>query len=100
VKVASPVSTILLQRAPQGGKGLPQSGNRSWPSTRLAGTYEFTLELTAGPSSAEVGSVPSEPSLTIFTAVDKQLGLKLLKVRDVLVDTIVVDATDPVPVGN
>jgi uncharacterized protein (TIGR03435 family) len=36
----------------------------------------------------------------IFEAVEKQLGLKLAKVKDVPVDVIVIDRVDKVPTAN
>ena len=45
----------------------------------------------------------SEPGVTgptIFTALEKQLGLKLTKVKDVPVDMLIVDNVDKKPTGN
>ena len=57
----------------------------------LSGTYTFTLEFSTGPES----NFPD-----IFTAVRKQLGLRLTKTDDVSVDVIVIDSIDKVPVEN
>ena len=37
---------------------------------------------------------------TLFTALEKQLGLKLTKVKDVPVDMLIVDHVDKTPTGN
>jgi uncharacterized protein (TIGR03435 family) len=79
--------------------------------TGLTGTYEFTLEFagTVGMMpSAPAGSEPGTPLASdptggapdIFTAVEKQLGLKLVKVKDVPVDILIVDNADKVPTAN
>jgi len=79
--------------------------------TGLTGTYEFTLEfagsmgmMPSAPASGEPGvplaSDPTEGVPDIFTAVQKQLGLKLVKVKDVPVDILIVDNADKVPTEN
>jgi uncharacterized protein (TIGR03435 family) len=84
--------------------------------THLAGKYDFRLEYSCagcrGLSSIAAtlpwiaGRLPAdaEPAgsglPTIFTALEKQLGLRLEKVRDVPVDVIVVDRVDKVPTEN
>ena len=81
--------------------------------TGLTGKYDFVLEFACeacrglganlpmvggrGDGQAEV----SESGLPdIFTALEKQLGLKLEKTRDISLDVIVVDRVDKVPTGN
>ena len=81
--------------------------------TGLRGTYDFTLHFSCelcqiGPMNANgttalttplpADSPGGEPS--IFTAVQKQLGLKLNRVKDVPLDVIVVDRVDKVPTAN
>src|ERR1017187_2112222 len=92
--------------------------------TGLTGKYDFTLEFSClgcqGParmaanlpvvaaaraqaeaSPAAAASGPEGGGLpTIFVALEKQLGLKLEKVKDVPVDVIVVDRVDKVPTAN
>ncbi|MGD0500592.1 MAG: TIGR03435 family protein [Bryobacteraceae bacterium] len=83
--------------------------------TGLAGTYEFTLEFAdamppaaaatpPAPAADNAGmpmaSVPGEGFPNIFTAVEKQLGLHLVKVRSVSVDVLIVDRADKVPSEN
>jgi uncharacterized protein (TIGR03435 family) len=82
--------------------------------TGLTGTYEFTLEFAGSMGSPELAqSAPAggEPGIPlasdptggapdIFTAVEKQLGLKLVKVKDIPVDILIVDNADKVPTAN
>jgi uncharacterized protein (TIGR03435 family) len=82
--------------------------------TGLAGTYEFTLEFAgsmrssgtmppepaAGEPGVPLASDPAEGAPDIFTAVEKQLGLKLVKVSDVPVDMLIVDNAGKVPTEN
>lgn len=77
--------------------------------TGLTGTYEIRLEFADGmrprsaPASGEAGvTVASDPgeAPSVFTAVEKQLGLKLQKVKDVAVDVLVIDSADKVPTEN
>ena len=93
--------------------------------TGLTGTYEFTLEfagkafvpasLTAALQSAMaaarlargetspapvVGDPDGAGGPSLFTALEKQLGLKLQKVKNVPVDIVVVDHIDKSPTEN
>jgi uncharacterized protein (TIGR03435 family) len=82
--------------------------------TGLTGTYEFTLEFAGSfgssgtmPSEAAGGepgvplaSDPAEGAPDIFTAVEQQLGLKLVKAGGVPVDMLIVDSADKVPTEN
>ena len=69
--------------------------------TGLAGTYDFELEFTGVVRPAETAdAAASEPGPTVFYAVEKQLGLKLRKVKEVPVDVVVVDAAEKVPTAN
>ena len=36
----------------------------------------------------------------LFTALEKQLGLKLVKTKDIPVDVIVIDRVEKIPVAN
>lgn len=78
--------------------------------TSLSGTYDFTLQFScdgcqfggvngtfAGPPSRS--DSPSDVP-NIFVAVQKQLGLKLVKVKDIPLDVIVVDRVDKTPTAN
>jgi uncharacterized protein (TIGR03435 family) len=87
--------------------GVPIAGvqPRVIDKTGLTATYEFTLEFAGSmrPSDGEPGaSSASDPTgaPNIFTAVEKQLGLKLVKVPDLSVDMVIVDSADKVPAGN
>jgi len=79
--------------------------------TGLAGIYDFTLRFScelcqfaatngavAPPAPQPADSPGGEPS--IFTALQKQLGLKLVKIRDVPLDVIVIDQADKIPTAN
>jgi uncharacterized protein (TIGR03435 family) len=80
--------------------------------TGLTGVYDFTLRFscelcqfatangaTAPPPPPAPADAPGgEPS--IFTAVEKQLGLKLNKIKDVPLDVIVADHVEKLPTGN
>jgi uncharacterized protein (TIGR03435 family) len=79
--------------------------------TGLSGTYEFTLEFAGSMGmmpSAPAGSEPGTPLASdptggapdIFIAVEKQLGLKLVKVKDIPVDILMVENADKVPTAN
>jgi uncharacterized protein (TIGR03435 family) len=88
--------------------------------TGLAGKYDFTLEFAcdgcrglgamaanlpifAGRAQADppAASEPAGSGLpNIFVAFEKQLGLKLEKVKDVPLDVIVVDRVEKVPTAN
>jgi uncharacterized protein (TIGR03435 family) len=79
--------------------------------TGLTGTYEFTLEfagsmgmmpsaLAGGEPGIPLASDPTGGAPDIFTAVEKQLGLKLVKVKDTPVDMLIVDNADKVPTAN
>ena len=92
--------------------GSPQA--RVVDKTGLIGTYEFTLEFSgsirssgtmpSAPAGGEPGvplaSDPAEGAPDIFTAVEKQLGLKLVKVRDLPLDMLIVDNADKAPTEN
>jgi len=68
--------------------------------TGLTGKYSYTLEFACegcrGPGAAE----PPADLATIFVAIEKQLGLKLEKTKDIPLDVIVVDHVDKTPTGN
>jgi uncharacterized protein (TIGR03435 family) len=79
--------------------------------TGLGATYDFTLAFSTGERdvrvgasiAAEVGTPPeSEPGggPSIFRAVERQLGLKLVKGKNILLDTIVIDVAHRIPAGN
>ena len=77
--------------------------------TGLTGKYDFTLRFSCdackfGAANGAVGDAanPSEPLVapSIFEAVQKQLGLKLVKTKDIPLDIIVVDRVDKTPTAN
>jgi uncharacterized protein (TIGR03435 family) len=92
--------------------GYPQP--RVVDKTGLTGKYTFILEYynatTAGLAArvaAQTGKAlppgvndPDDGGPTIFTAIQKQLGLRLNKTADVPVDVIVVDNLDKLPTAD
>jgi uncharacterized protein (TIGR03435 family) len=77
-------------------------------STGLKGNYDFTLTVsldTVGDAPApsvvpEGGSLPTEDGgLTVFTALEKQLGLKLTP-QKMMLDLFVIDHAEKIPVEN
>jgi uncharacterized protein (TIGR03435 family) len=96
--------------------GAPTGGQapRVIDDTGLTGVYDFTLEFAStlvmpGISSSvpaadngatPIASDPGQGGPNIFTAVEKQLGLKLVKVKEVPVDVLIVDNADKVPTEN
>jgi uncharacterized protein (TIGR03435 family) len=84
--------------------------------TGLTGKYDFTLEFSCeacsaldanlpfAPKGASDSAVPSDPAAgglpNIFVAIERQLGLKLVKTKGIPLDVIVVDRVDKIPTGN
>jgi uncharacterized protein (TIGR03435 family) len=83
--------------------------------TGLTGKYDFILEFACegcrglganlptfgGRADPPPATEPPEGGLPgIFSALEKQLGLRLQKTREVPLDVIVVDRVDKVPTGN
>ena len=81
-------------------------------STGLKGKYDFTLTFStesvgraigpaAAPSVSDEGGIapPDDGGLSVFAALEKQLGLKL-EPRKIVVDTFVIDHADKTPVEN
>jgi uncharacterized protein (TIGR03435 family) len=101
------------------GAGPMDAEPRVIDKTGLTGKYEFKLEFAGSvPMPASVAAVvaaarrgqqPADASgasdmgsggPTLFTALEKQLGLKLVKGKRVGVDVLVIDHVDKVPTGN
>ena len=84
--------------------------------TGLAGKYDFTLEFScegcigfgtmmAMANGAVVQSQANGESVgsglpNIFVALEKQVGLKLVKIKDIPLDVVVVDHVEKSPTGN
>jgi uncharacterized protein (TIGR03435 family) len=78
--------------------GLPQNAGRIVvDKTGLTGKYDFTLSYDVQVPGA--AAVTDNPVLTIFDAVEQQLGLKLVDGKASF-DKIVVDQAERVPVEN
>jgi uncharacterized protein (TIGR03435 family) len=84
--------------------------------TGLTGKYDFTLEFSCegcigfGTTMAMANGAVVQPQATgdnvgsglpnIFVALEKQIGLKLIKAKDIPLDVIVVDHVEKFPTGN
>lgn len=72
--------------------------------TGLAGKYTFILEYDCPacvPLAPVVSGIPESRGFpNIFTAVQKELGLRLIRTSDVAMDVIAVDALDRTPTEN
>ncbi len=95
------------------GRPFDETQARVLDHTGLTGIYDFNLVFTGtvralgrmppqpeADSGTPLASDPAQGAPDIFTAVEKQLGLKLRKLKDVPVDVIVVDSADKVPSAN
>jgi uncharacterized protein (TIGR03435 family) len=74
--------------------------------TGLAGKYDFTLEF-AGllPAPANIAAMlrasqPEAGGPTVFAALEKQLGLKLVKGNNASLDILVIDHIEKIPTAN
>lgn len=78
-------------------------GGRAIDKTGLTGKYDFTLEFAQaglpGPRGNSAADSASIPAADLFTALEKQLGLKLEKSKAPL-DVIVIDHMDKEPTEN
>src|ERR1019366_2042593 len=70
-------------------------------STGLKGTYDFTLTFSTESVEGASGTVPSDDDLglSVFAALEKQLGLKL-EPRKIMIDVFVIDHAEKTPVEN
>jgi uncharacterized protein (TIGR03435 family) len=74
--------------------------------TGLTGVYEFRLgfegkmPVTGEPPGETTPSDPGDGGPNLFTALETQLGLTLVKARSVAVDMLVIDRLDKVPTEN
>jgi uncharacterized protein (TIGR03435 family) len=77
-------------------------------ATRIEGAYDFTLSFSStgvSPAQAAMGAVAGQPvapdpdGLTIFEALEKQLGLKLEK-RNIPMPVVVLDHIEEKPTEN
>ena len=78
--------------------GFPQP--RVVDKTGLTGTYTFILEYSDQGAANLRSTLPDGGLPNIFTAIQKQLGLRLNKTADVPMDVIVVESVDKVPTEN
>jgi uncharacterized protein (TIGR03435 family) len=98
-------SLIGYARLPDGSEG------HIIDATGLAGRYDFTLRFDSSTDprrtvvGARAGEAPNRDDVgsglpNIFTALERQLGLRLQKVDAIPMDSIVVDSGNPVPTEN
>ncbi len=78
---------------------------RVFDKTGLNGKYDFTLEFAcpdcvASTRAGDFEKVEPFEGPGIFQAIEKQLGLKAVRVRDAPVEVIVIDHADAVPAPN
>jgi len=98
----------LAKITPRNGYG-QYSAARVLDDTGLLGEYDFTLEfsgamgpggaLRAGSAADPGGAAPDDGGVDIFTALERQLGLKLEQ-KKVPLNILVVDHAEKVPTDN
>lgn len=67
--------------------------------TGLEGEYEVKLEWTPEQSTTPPSGEASEPALSLFTALQAQLGLRLQAQKE-LIETVIVDHVERTPTDN
>jgi uncharacterized protein (TIGR03435 family) len=67
--------------------------------TGLAGKYDFTLYYEFQVQGASVAGESSDPALSVFDAVQQQLGLKLVNAKASF-DRVVIDHAEKIPTEN
>ncbi len=78
----------------------PADGLPVVDKTDLAGKYDFTLEFTQEPSNAAVDGAADPPVAPhLFTALEQQLGLQLVR-KKVPFDVVIVESFNPQPSEN
>lgn len=88
------MADLFSGKASMPGGPRPRVANK----TGLTGVYDFTLEFSA--TSLDPTGETETLQLNLFQAIEKQLGLKLVKTSAVPVDIIVVDHADKLPTSN
>jgi uncharacterized protein (TIGR03435 family) len=88
------VADVLTGKASVAGTPRPRIANK----TGLEGAYDFTLYFSD--NSMEPMGEAGQYQPDLFAAIEKQLGLKLIKTSAVPVDIIVVDHIDKQPTPN
>jgi uncharacterized protein (TIGR03435 family) len=80
--------------------GRTECGARITDKTRLSGKYDFRLEYARNAAQpADQAGFPSDPAPDLATAIERQLGLKLVK-STINRDIIVIDHLDRQPTEN
>jgi uncharacterized protein (TIGR03435 family) len=75
-----------------------QAGRPVLDETGLKGGYDFKIHFGSVRRPTDAG-VPSDPSPTIFTAVEEQLGLKLESTNGTFTQ-LIIDSIDREPTDN
>jgi uncharacterized protein (TIGR03435 family) len=100
-------SLVNMSNGAEAGAPVPVVADK----TGLTGKYDFSLNFAcmycggipprpaAGPDALATAGDPDDAP-NIFIAIEKQLGLKLEKTKDVPVDVLVIDSTDKAPTEN
>jgi uncharacterized protein (TIGR03435 family) len=79
--------------------GQPNATDRTViDKTGLTGNYDFTLEYDWRPARSRAG-IAGDPGLSIFDAVQQQLGLRLVDAKAAF-DVVVVDRGEKIPSEN
>ena len=101
------LGSMIVHSIGRGGSGgrRPRVNDK----TGLTGQYNFTLQFACAdcivPTSiansrpADTADTPGDAP-TIFEAVEKQLGLKLVKAPDAPVEMVVIDRVEKTPTAN
>lgn len=72
---------------------------RTVDKTGLSGRYDFNLWYEPQSASANAGGGAANPGVSVFDAVEQQLGLKLVEAKDPF-DLVVVDRAERTPAEN
>ena len=68
--------------------------------TGLTGRFDFTLEYVTGlPDATREGAAEPPPAGILFEALEKQLGLQLVR-KKVAFDVLIIDSVDRLPTEN
>jgi uncharacterized protein (TIGR03435 family) len=107
MKMRSGVMYVYLtaKAQPLSGQGLvhllgEELGHPVVDSTGLTGRYDYTLAYAPNDQPPTAQLAPDEPGLSILTAIQDQLGLKLLPKTNTPLDMLIVDSANRIPSEN
>ncbi len=108
--LVKPLGRLIAQSLGEDPNDFSSPKPRVVDKTGLTGTYDFTLRFacdrcdfaaTNGAAAAPSNPTDSRGELpNIFGAIRKQLGLRLVKVKDVPLEMLLVDRVDKTPTAN